>query len=101
MLRLHTWYPHAVFFCIDGPMSNTDVTNPDDGKPEITIDVMRSYIQQSVIQFKQQTGAASYQFSLTPLDTAIAYGAEEHPNIYQHTLNAAELTAFIQSTLGW
>ena len=51
------------------------------------------------IKLRKQAGDTDiYRLDLTP-QGKLGFGCSSHPNVAQHQLNAAELTAFLQELL--
>ncbi len=100
ILRIDTLYPGVTFFCINGPMTGYPVIN-DSGEQITSLNVLQNYVSKTVENVKAEGIEKIYTFSLSPLDSPEEYGAEGHPNVYLHTLNATELTAFIREKMNW
>ncbi len=99
--RVHTNYPDATIFCINGPMPGYPYIDPNSGEQITSLDVLRNYINKTVDNSKSTGINNIYTFSLSEIDSSIGYGAEGHPSVYQHSLNAVELTAFVKEKMGW
>ncbi len=99
--RIHNNYPESAIFCLDGPMPGYPVIDTVSGEQITSLDILRNYLNKIVENAKSDGISNIYTFSLTLIDPDIGYGAEGHPNVYQHKLNAAELTVFIREKMGW
>jgi len=88
-LRSH--YPDAHIFCAVGPMmGGTSLTTAID------------YIQGDVVNALASAGDTRIHFIAFPKQNpANGLGADWHPSLKTHQLMADQLTAAIQSTLGW
>jgi hypothetical protein len=94
-------YPRTTVFLIDGPMHGYTVIDTVSGARCSSNDVLRTYIQNAAQKARSSGYRNIFTFSLSETDTLTGFGAEGHPNVAQHTRNAAELTSYIRKTMGW
>lgn len=86
---LHAKYPKTKFVILDGPMLSWAALASLQGHLENILDTVLAQ------------GIAASRFSLTTSSQAVGYGSDFHPNQAQARINAKELTAYLQSLLGW
>ncbi len=87
--QVRSYYSDAVIVCLDGPMLT--------GKP---LQKCHSFIESAVNTVLEEGKKQIYTFSLTT-QGPLGMGADYHPNIAQHALNARELTRFIAEKMNW
>ncbi len=99
--RIKSKYPEAAVFCLTGPMLNDSwPEDPETGEPIQSLTLCREYIQSAVERARSKGLNSLYTFNMTQNTPEIGYGADWHPNIKQHRINAQELTSFISEKLG-
>jgi lysophospholipase L1-like esterase len=95
LIKIKNHYPNTTIICLDGPMLIDGWPNGVNSKT-----LLRQYIRQAINMAKYEGYSRMYQFSLSP-NGQYGYGANWHPNIDQHFLNAEELTEFIKVVMKW
>ncbi len=69
------------------------------------LDVCRQVLDEVAEDAKKHGDNGVYRFDFTPIVStqtdAPKYGADWHPSLWQHSHMAAELTAYLQSLMGW
>ena len=87
--QIKLYYPEAAIICLDGPMLT-----------ETPLTICRKYIRSAVTRFSAQGFKKVFTFSLTS-QGLLGMGADYHPNLVQHQLNAEELAQFIKMVMNW
>lgn len=87
-------YEEAFIVCLLGPMLN-------DSYPDGALSLVRNLIS-SVVSAKQLSGDEKlYFFEFSPQTGSLGYGADWHPSVEQHELNAKELIEYIKEITDW
>jgi len=84
-LRRH--YPKAQLVCLTSPMADARLTA-----------VLQRYLTSVVAQANAAGDTAVHRFFFSRSYTS---GCDSHPSLAEHQLIAAELTAYLKSSLGW
>jgi lysophospholipase L1-like esterase len=90
--KIRSNYRNARIFCITGPMINDAWPAGSNAKATCTRFIkaaIKSRGDEKVFFFEMKSQGAN------------GYGCDWHPNLRQHEINAAELTAFIRKEMGW
>jgi hypothetical protein len=87
--QIKSHYPETKIICLDGPMLS-----------DAALTACKAYIKSVVTQVLKQGYEKVYTFSLTT-QGPLGMGADYHPNLAQHGLNAEELVQFIKTVMNW
>lgn len=99
--RIRRIYTGASIFCVSGPLGvydNSKMTLKEHSRRETNLS---RYVRQAVKHAASDGITNLYPFVLSPTIIPDGMGANKHPNIYQHTINATELTQFMKEKMNW
>ncbi|HQF55864.1 MAG TPA: GDSL-type esterase/lipase family protein [Fibrobacteria bacterium] len=77
---------------VDGPLLKDGVPLDESGRGQPSLSLVRGHLDAVADSFDP---AAVFRLSLTPAHPDRGYGADWHPNLAQHRLNADELVQFL------
>jgi hypothetical protein len=99
--RVRSNYKNAPIFCVTGPIGSYGDAGHPAGKQRGRETLLSRIVNNSVRQLTDDGLENIFFLSLSPIQIPLGMGADRHPNVYQHTVNAAELTAFIKEKMNW
>ena len=92
---IYEYYPQTTIFCIDGPMRGYMTL-----KLITSVEMLQNHIA-TIISNIQAAGFLNiHKFSMSPMEMD-GFGSEGHPNVFQHNINAGELSEFIKGIMNW
>lgn len=98
---IYSHYPHATLFCINGPMRGNVMIHPVSQEQKYAVEFCARFIEAAVVGIKESGFENIYTYSLSRINESDGFGVLHHPNVTQHKRNAAELTHFVKTKMGW